>query len=398
MTQPTTRTPPGVPGGALAPEFALLDPGIAPGVLWWAYITASTQQEPTWLAYALACDPHCPGYLLEQLAAHEDAHIRATAARHPGLSPSDLERLAHDPEDIVRSGIATRRDLPHDLAVLLAEDPSKDVILSLLMNNAATDADLCRRLAQRHGPSNLLAQNVNTPADVLTAINNATADLAVLANPNASDTLLRAMARIGPNDVGVITRISENPGAPLDLLETILDQHPEMAAPMASNPNCTPALFERLAGSGNTVVHGVLVQNNQVPASLVTTLIDRNRGLEGLVAGRNDCQALFADRLAQSEIGRSGLVLQPWCPYEVLCYTLEHDSEQSQLRVLSHPKADWAILAHQPVSQLLRVRIATNQLPELEVAHAAVVISLARGNWGGTLLELFEAADLLGAA
>ncbi|MFB7553808.1 hypothetical protein [Streptomyces sp. NPDC056154] len=119
-----------------------LDPKIrATLAQWWTQAPESVRRllltDPEETVRAGACatyfrrlpHPVPPFDLLPALLA--DPVTRAGAVRHCTLDAATVERLAHDPDDEVRTELAEHPDLPPPLRDILAEDPSPQVTLRI---------------------------------------------------------------------------------------------------------------------------------------------------------------------------------------------------------------------------------------------------------------------------
>ena len=70
--------------------------------------------------------------------------VRAEAARHPDLTPSQERVLSRDPEPLVRALIAMRPGLDPDLADALSYDPDAHVLRAVAARLDLTDGQRAR--------------------------------------------------------------------------------------------------------------------------------------------------------------------------------------------------------------------------------------------------------------
>ena len=163
------------------------------------------------------------GARLEALAADPVAHVRVRAATNPSLTAEhDRDLAAHD-DSWVRAAIAARTDIDPDLLVALAHDPDPTVSAAVAANPTC--------------PTELLEELVGI------------VPLAVLANPNSSESLLTAGTAIGMPVLRAT--VASNPTTPAKGLRRLAhDPDPDVLRAVVEHPRTPPRrASSRNAGS-----------------------------------------------------------------------------------------------------------------------------------------------------
>lgn len=104
---------------------------------------------------ALAAHADAPAWLRRLALARPEPELPAAVARHPELTPAEVEALAAHPAWLVRARIAARPDLPRALMEKLRADPDYGVRLAVASRPDLTPGDLAALLAD---PSRLIRQ------------------------------------------------------------------------------------------------------------------------------------------------------------------------------------------------------------------------------------------------
>jgi hypothetical protein len=120
------------------------------------------------LARKLAGNPATPGWVLRDLARHENAWVRVAVAYNPHTPPYVVALLASDASMYVRRSIAMRDDLTRALYELLRSDESPDV-RRCIAGNKATPDDILRQLMNDNSKHvrYSLVQNAGLPRELL---------------------------------------------------------------------------------------------------------------------------------------------------------------------------------------------------------------------------------------
>ena len=159
------------------------------------------------------------GARLEALAADPVAHVRVRAATNPSLTAERVRDLAADDDSWVRAAVAARTDIDPGLLVALAHDPDPTVCAAVAANPTC--------------PTELLEELVGV------------VPLAVLANRNASESLLTAGTAIGMP--ALRATVASNPETPAKSLRRLArDQDPDVLRAVVEHPQ-TPAAARRRA-------------------------------------------------------------------------------------------------------------------------------------------------------
>jgi hypothetical protein len=145
----------------------------------------------------VAANASTPAASLDTLAEDQDPTVRASAASNAFLARAALAKLAGDEWAQVRAAVACHDNTPADALAGLAEDRDIDVI-GRLAANASTPPAALRTLHRRWTSGAFhqtalperLAQNPNTPADVLDTL---------AGSPDLFSTKVRAQIAVHPN-------------------------------------------------------------------------------------------------------------------------------------------------------------------------------------------------------
>ncbi|MFE2232974.1 hypothetical protein ACFXA4_10425 [Streptomyces sp. NPDC059442] len=193
-------------------------------------------------------NPATPVRAVARFADHPSALLRELVAAREGLPQHVYARLARDPVPAVRAELAQNPSIDEVLVRSLAEDPGHDVQRSLAHHPALPLDVLARLAASARLGSPLLPRVVAaTPEEV--------ADLATAADPTLR--MLVAMRRDLPDpirdalacdrDAKVLKAIAPHPGLTETQLLAMIDLHgPRVAAKVATNPDATAIVLERL--------------------------------------------------------------------------------------------------------------------------------------------------------
>ena len=167
----------------------------------------------------VAANPAVTEAGLEQLAADPVAQVRAHAASNPAITPELLEQLAEDDDSSVRAAVASHEKVALETLLVLARDPDPSVCAAVASNPA--------------GPADMLNELVGI------------VPFAVLANPNASKTLLAAGSIV--DEPRLRATVAANPATPVKRLRKLAqDNDPDVLRAIADHP-ATPRNARRRA-------------------------------------------------------------------------------------------------------------------------------------------------------
>jgi hypothetical protein len=206
-----------------------------------------------------------------QSAMHD---VQWQALHNPATPAPAVAGFVDHPSALLREVVAAREDLPQQVYARLAEDPVP-MVRAALAKNPAIDAALIRSLAEDrgHDVQRSLAHHPDLPLDVLTQLARSTklgspllpriaaatpaevADLATAADPtlrmlvalrrDLQDAIRDALAQ--DCDAKVLKAIAPHPGLTEAQLLDMIDRHgPRVAAKVATNPDATALVLERL--------------------------------------------------------------------------------------------------------------------------------------------------------
>ena len=104
------------------------------------------------LADVLAASPSAPAHIVVSLAADAPAVAAVVLARSPLLIDADLVEIIKGGSPLLQAAIASRAPVSEAVAEVLAQVGDRDACLKLLLNTAATIADInYQRIAERFG-------------------------------------------------------------------------------------------------------------------------------------------------------------------------------------------------------------------------------------------------------
>ncbi|GJF31260.1 hypothetical protein KNE206_39600 [Kitasatospora sp. NE20-6] len=228
------------------------------------------------------------------------------ALRNPGTPAGSAAAFAGHPSPALRREVAERPDLPPGVYLRLADDPAPWT-RSALAANPAIGGPVIRRLAVERDADvrRTLARHPRLPLDVLAGLARAArigADLLprvaaasvaevarLAASPRPEVRVLVARRRDLPDpvrdalaadpDAKVVGAVASHPGIGEARMHALLDRHGrQVAAALATNPDASPAVLERLAALDPPVrgaLAGIARHPNATAAALTACLADR---------------------------------------------------------------------------------------------------------------------------
>ncbi|MGW4059474.1 hypothetical protein ACWEGE_14390 [Amycolatopsis sp. NPDC004747] len=211
---------------------------------------------------------------------------------HPDADPAWFDRLARDPDPVIRTELATRCPLPEPVVDVLAADPDLDVV---------TSAARCQR------PTARLAE------DTRRAVRHALA-----ANEQSSPDLLRRIA--GEAETRRWSPVASEPGSsPVDLLATLAGNPatPPDCLPVAAHPLVRWALASRTDLAADVYAHlaeddlpGVRwdLARNPAAVALLPRLLARDHSREIRQAAAHNPRVplgLLAQLALETKVGRT---------------------------------------------------------------------------------------------
>ncbi|WP_410611625.1 hypothetical protein [Amycolatopsis sp. lyj-109] len=254
---------------------------------------------------------------------------------HPDADPAWFDRLARDPDPVIRAELGARFPLPEPIIDLLAADPDLDVVTSAARCQRPT-----ARLAAdpRHEVRQALAANEQSPPDLLRTI------AAEAENRRWSPVAWKPGA--APNDV--LTTLAGNPATPPDSLP--VDAHELVRWAMASRTDLADDVYAKLAEDDLPGVRWELA-GNPAAAAFLPRLLARDRSREIRHAAAHNPRVpleLLAELALETKVGRA---LVP--------------------RVAAATEPELRILAGSPAAQVRRLAAARPDLPRDLVARFA---------------------------
>ncbi|MEV6441341.1 hypothetical protein [Amycolatopsis sp. NPDC051716] len=254
---------------------------------------------------------------------------------HPDADPAWFDRLARDPDPVIRAELSTRCPLPEPVVDLLAADPDLDVV---------TSAARCQRPTARLAADHrwdvrlALAANEQSPADLLRRI----------AGEAESCRWSPVAWKPGAAPIDLLATLAGNPATPPEILPA---DAPELVRwRMASRTDLAGDVYARLAEDALPGVRWDLASNPAAVAFLPPLLArDRSREIRQ-AAARNPRVplGLLAELALETKVGRA---LVP--------------------RVATATEAELRTLAGSAAAQVRRLAAARPDLPADLVARFA---------------------------
>ena len=260
-------------------------------------------------ALAAAADPSMPAAVLERLAGDPEVVVRQQVAGNPSLPAAALEWLAGDPDDGVRGWAVRNKSMPAAALERLASDPDAGV-RQQVAGNPSLPAAALERLAG--DPDNWVrrwaVQNKSMPAAVLERLAgdlDAEMRRGAAKSPSTPAAALERLA--GDPDVGVRQLVAGNLSLPVAALERLAGDPDDGVRGWAGrNPSMPAAVLERLAGDPEVVVRQLVAQNPSMPS----TKLERLAGDPEVVVRQQAAQNL--NMLLESLPGRRSAYWHVW--------------------------------------------------------------------------------------
>lgn len=210
--------------------------------------TLATDPDPD-VRRRLAHNPRLPLDVLVHLATTSKVGT-TELPRIAAATPAEIEDLAQSPNAAARMLLAQRRDLPPEIAALLAADHDAKVAKSIAPHPGLTEARL-RTMVDRHG---------------------AQVAAGVAANPDATPALLEHLSRARPPARKALREIADhrNATAPA-LLACLTDKRTRPVA--ACHPALPPEAVKGLLSDGDRVVAEAAAANPSLPRELMYELM-----------------------------------------------------------------------------------------------------------------------------
>jgi hypothetical protein len=226
-----------------------------------------------------------PPQAVARFADHPSVTPRALVAAHEGLAQRTYARLAADPEPWVRREVARNPSVGKAVLRGLAEDRDHDVTRSLA-HRPDVPLDLLARLARstRTGPTLLPRVARADPMEVesLAAVADPALRMLVALRRDLPDGLRDALA--DDLDAKVVNAVAPHPGLGEARLLAMIDRHGHrVAAMVATNPDASPAVLERLAqgpSPARKALREIARHPNAPVAALLACLADRRARVE----------------------------------------------------------------------------------------------------------------------
>ena len=196
---------------------------------------------------------------LEKLANDEDQEVRSRVASNTNTPVSLLEKLAEDEDRYVRRSVAANENTPVSVLEKLAEDEDKDAydpkfVRKSVAGNANTPASLLEKLADDEGETvrRVVVKNTNTPVPLLEKLaedEGETVRKAVADNTNTPVLVLEKLA--GDEDENVRWGVARNKNTPFPVFEKLA----------RDNENILYESFFKAVAAGDLDLMNTLLEN-----------------------------------------------------------------------------------------------------------------------------------------
>ncbi|MFN6561073.1 MAG: hypothetical protein RMY28_014970 [Nostoc sp. ChiSLP01] len=285
--------------------------------------------------------------VLEELSSHPQPEVREAVARNPNTPTKVLLKLGQEfPDAIIANPVFN---------LLLLENPESHFVRLSLARSTTTSEDAIARLSQIEDEEILcaVAANSNTPLRILEQFlegppvfyDEDDADvcdfdrffIAILQNPNTSESLLLDLADLG--SINVKIAIAENPKAPLSLLNEFADWRDfSMHQAIARNPQAPMAILEKLAAQKTKEIRHLVKSHPNVSETAIA-IVD-------FLDGKPGTSIDLIERLARDERASVRLLVaaHPSTPAKVLEKLARDKDEDVSFKAASNPNATSTVL------------------------------------------------------
>ena len=282
------------------------------------------------------------------------------------LSPAEREiaedifrQLVEDAETRVREALAEHvkdaENLPHDVALKLAQDTDSVAEPILRFSTALTDSDLID-IVQNFGPSK---------------------QVAVARRQTVSSAVSEALVETDNEDA--VVALVENKGADISerSLDKVVDKYGEnqrFHAPLVQRNELPVSIAERLVSMVSERLQDHLVANHDLPPSVAADLAlqSRERATMGLVSGSGEAAAELVDHLASQGRLTPTLMLRAMCMGDTVFF------EIAMARLAGVPLLSARLLIHDSGGLGLKSLYDKGGLPELLYPAFRVAVDVAR--------------------
>ncbi|MFE1176719.1 PE-PGRS family protein [Streptomyces sp. NPDC058773] len=266
--------------------------------------------------------------LAERLARHSDRALRSSLAGNPHLDPDLVRTLAQDPDDAVRSAVATRSDLTEEqrAGIRIDFDPDGRYHPLNWVTALHEDPDAMRRLAASSHPlvRRSVARARHLPPDVVGLLaHDEDRVVQLFLAESCEDAPADMLLRVWQWWTGSLTTPDRPRGHPhfprRGLLRHAGDPNPRMRQLALDDPESTAELVELLSRDGNEEVrHRAARDSRLTPASAVRLLDDPHERVRRAAAGHPRLPARVLVRLLRDTDTAETAARHPTLPVPVM--------------------------------------------------------------------------------
>ena len=271
--------------------------------------------------------PHTRAATSAKIAAQFDAHELSPAERE--IAQDIFRVLAKDTEVLVRESLSAHLkatpDLPHDVALALAQDVDSVALPMLKFSEVLTDRDLIE-IVNRHNPNK---------------------QVAIAQRPKVSHKVSDALVDTGNEKA--VAHLVDNEGAMIteDSLNRVMVEYAgstSVADSLSRRANLPPAVSERLVAAIFESLHSYLASRHDLPSDVVSNLAlqARERATVTLLDyGSSDAQlSHLIEQLYRNERLTPSLMLRALCVGDLDFF------ERSMARITDLPLNNVRVLIH----------------------------------------------------
>lgn len=256
-----------------------------------------------------------------------DEDGRVTMAHNPYTPPDIVERLAQDPDPVIRTKIATRFDLPAGIRAQLASDPDQDVRTAAVAFSAApTESQHLAVIRNMFGGSFVPAAfHLDSSLDV------GDPDWYVRAAESDNVLLRRAAARDVRLPMPQVRRLAADPdrevrsllahshsGAPPELMIEVFVAEPKNRAVLMHRPQMPRTGLAHLLDHPDPQVRALAAADRTLPQPPVAQLDDEDELVRRTAAANPLLPLEMVERLLQDPCHAEGAAANPGLDGEAL--------------------------------------------------------------------------------
>jgi Leucine rich repeat variant len=336
---------------------------------------------------SIARDLQTPIEILERLAQDPNEDVRSTVASNRNLPLATLLQLANDPSSNIRMNIARNSNTPPEILAQLAftDDPGGWIADSLVKNQNTSVETLEYLGVEQHVVN---AYNKNTPPTALAA----QVDYALTQHSKTKINIFEllhgdfecakmpasSLIKLATNSEELIrARVALHRNTPHVVLEQLSNDksYSPILWNLAINPNSSPALLAKLLKENYETVAGHMAERRIIPPSIMGRLLEHeSEYVRTQIVYRDNLSLELAKQVIKSETHSSVLLSLAYnqiLTSDLIFDLLQHPSLNSDICIalLVHPNLTidhWQQLANNQ-SEAVRLTIASRENTPIDI-------------------------------